>query len=196
MSASTLIKPIPTAADNGEASAIQPDEFNPFAPFTDMWETGMRRWWNLTRHVMGIDHAEVGQTPRDAVWSSGKAVLYRYRSDNRTVRQPILLVVSLVSRAFILDLQPGNSYVERLLEEGFDVFLLDWGRPRRRGCRQHARDLLRRVPAPGRREDERDRRKRRRDLVRLLLRRSADAAVRRRPPRRPDPQRGRDGHAG
>ena len=131
MPPSTLTKPIPRSGADGASAGpgSSAADLMPFGPFLDMWETGMRRWWNLTRHVMGIDRAPVGQTPRDAVWSSGKAVLYRYRSDSRTVRQPILLVMSLVSRAFILDLQPGNSYVERLLEAGFDVFLLDWGVP-------------------------------------------------------------------
>ena len=90
---------------------------------------GVKRSWNLTRHLIGIDRAQVGMTPRDEVWSRGKSVLYRYRSDDRSVRPPVLLVMSLVSRAYILDLQPGNSFVEHLLSEGFDVFLLDWGVP-------------------------------------------------------------------
>ena len=102
---------------------------NPLGFMADEFNKGMKRSWNLTRHMMGIDRAETGQTPRDAVWSSGKTVLYRYRSDDVTVREPILLVMSLVSRSFILDLQPGNSFVEHLRDRGFDVFLLDWGVP-------------------------------------------------------------------
>lgn len=90
---------------------------------------GVRRSWNLTRHVLGIDRAEIGTSPKDVVWASGKAVLYRYRSETRTVGPPVLLVMSLVSRAHILDLQKGNSFVEHLLERGFDVFMLDWGVP-------------------------------------------------------------------
>jgi len=34
-----------------------------------------------------------------------------------------------MSRPYFLDLRPGNSFVERLLQAGFDVFLLDWGDP-------------------------------------------------------------------
>ncbi len=90
---------------------------------------GVKRSWNLTRHMLGIDRAATGATPRDAVWRSGKSVLYRYRSDAVTVGEPLLLVMSLVSRSFILDLQPGNSFVEHLRDAGFDVFLLDWGVP-------------------------------------------------------------------
>src|SRR5262249_45176315 len=41
-------------------------------------------------------------------------------------RPPILIVHSLVSKSYILDLLPGNSTVAFLVGEGFDVFLLDW----------------------------------------------------------------------
>ena len=36
---------------------------------------------------------------------------------------------ALINRPEIFDLRPGNSFVEFLLEEGFDVFLVDWGVP-------------------------------------------------------------------
>ena len=42
---------------------------------------------------------------------------------------PVVFVHSLVSRSYILDLRPGNSTVEFLLGEGFDVYMLDWGVP-------------------------------------------------------------------
>ena len=49
----------------------------------------------------------------------------------RSVRyaQPLLIVTSLVSRSYILDLLPGSSAVEFLRAQGFDVYLLDWGIP-------------------------------------------------------------------
>ena len=103
--------------------------FDPVLYLNKEFNRGVKRTWNLTRHMLKIDRPDVGVTPRDAVWSEGKSVLYRYRSDHRSVRPPVLLVMSLVSRAYILDLQPGNSFVEHLLDEGFDVFLLDWGVP-------------------------------------------------------------------
>ena len=34
---------------------------------------------------------------------------------------------ALINRPDIFDLRPGNSFVEFLLEQGFDVFLVDWG---------------------------------------------------------------------
>jgi poly[(R)-3-hydroxyalkanoate] polymerase subunit PhaC len=75
------------------------------------------------------DDAAIGITPRDVVWTHRKATLYRYRSTSRTHALPILLVFALINRPDIFDLRPGNSFVEFLLEEGYDVFLLDWGEP-------------------------------------------------------------------
>ena len=81
---------------------------------------------NGVKLVAGLDRPRLGQTPRDLVWSDGRCRLYRYRSDQRSLRPPLLIVFSLVSRSYVLDLQPGNSFVEHLLHAGFDVFLIDW----------------------------------------------------------------------
>jgi polyhydroxyalkanoate synthase len=37
--------------------------------------------------------------------------------------------MSLVSKSYIFDLRPGASFVEVLLDQGLDVFMLDWGVP-------------------------------------------------------------------
>jgi polyhydroxyalkanoate synthase len=79
--------------------------------------------------IAGTRRPTVGATPRDVVWRRGKAQLLRYRSDKRTRRPPVVIVWSVVSRAYILDLRPGHSFIEQLLEAGIDVFLLDWGIP-------------------------------------------------------------------
>jgi len=71
----------------------------------------------------------VGTTPRDVVWQRDKVTLFRYQSDRRTHRPPLLLVMSLVSKSYIFDLRPGASFVEVLLDHGLDVFMLDWGIP-------------------------------------------------------------------
>lgn len=75
--------------------------------------------------------AVIGQTPRQLVWTHRGTTLYRYRSSRRQHPHPIpvLLVFALINRPEIFDLRPGGSFVEFLLEQGFDVFLLDWGVP-------------------------------------------------------------------
>ena len=77
------------------------------------------------------DEARVGQAPKDVIWQQGTAKLYRYRSTTPTVYPvPLLMVHSLVSKPYILDLIPGNSFIEYLVGQGFDVYMIDWGTPR------------------------------------------------------------------
>ncbi len=94
-----------------------------------MWSSADRAL-EMTRVVLGSADAPVGLTPKELVWRKNKARLYRYvRSEPATQRTPIFLVLPLINRAYILDLRPGASFVEFLLGEGFDVFLIDWGIP-------------------------------------------------------------------
>lgn len=79
--------------------------------------------------LLTTSEAPVGVTPRDVVWTHRKTTLYRYRSQSRERAIPVLLVFALINRPAIFDLRPGNSLVEFLLEQGFDVFLVDWGVP-------------------------------------------------------------------
>lgn len=74
--------------------------------------------------------AETGRTPQEVVWRKNKARLYHYEPHaEKTHPVPILMVYALINRPYILDLTPGNSLVEHLTGQGFDVYLLDWGVP-------------------------------------------------------------------
>ena len=76
--------------------------------------------------------APIAQTPKELVWTLNKAKLYRYipvvRQQKRH-RIPLLLIFALMNWPYILDLRPGHSFVEYLVGQGFDVYLLDWGAP-------------------------------------------------------------------
>ena len=85
-------------------------------------------WPHVVDVVLHSKNARVGTTPRRRVWKRGNTVLYRYRRDTpATHREPVLLVHSLVTQPWILDLTKTRSLVRSLLAEGFDVYLLDWG---------------------------------------------------------------------
>lgn len=92
-------------------------------------ERSLLRARNGIRYVRGTNRPKLGVTPKDVIWERDKAQLWRYRSDAVTVQQPVLIVTSLVSRSYILDLLPGSSSVEFLRDAGLDVFMLDWGIP-------------------------------------------------------------------
>ena len=83
---------------------------------------------NGMRLVAG-DPIRVGVTSKDEIWRRGKVTVSRYRSQQVRYRPPVIMFLGLVSRPYILDLHPGNSVVERFLDAGLDVFLLDWGIP-------------------------------------------------------------------
>jgi polyhydroxyalkanoate synthase len=82
-----------------------------------------------TNILLTTEDAAIGSTPRDVVWTHRETTLYRYRSPDRRYRVPLLLVFALINRPEIFDLRPGSSLVEFLIEQGFDVFLVDWGYP-------------------------------------------------------------------
>ena len=92
-------------------------------------ERSLLRARNGVRYVRGTHAPQIGATPKEVVWRRGKAELWRYRNGPVRYGPPVLIVHSLVSRSYILDLRPGNSLVEYLTAAGLDVFLLDWGVP-------------------------------------------------------------------
>jgi len=84
---------------------------------------------NGIRYATGGVRPESGLTPKQVVWSRGKAVMWRYDSDQRTRRTPVVVVYSILGRSYILDLRPGTSFVQWLLDAGLDVYLVDFGIP-------------------------------------------------------------------
>lgn len=92
-------------------------------------ERSIRRARNGIRYVSGTTRPKVGATPSEVVWQRDKAQLWRYSGGPVRFDPPVLIVHSLVSRSYILDLRPGSSTVEYLVNAGLDVFMLDWGVP-------------------------------------------------------------------
>ena len=95
----------------------------------DLFERQMLRVRNGLAYLTGANLPTVAQSPRDLVRKRDKARLWRYRSGQRRYRPPVLIVHSLVSKSYVLDLLPNTSMVRYLVGEGFDVFLLDWMPP-------------------------------------------------------------------
>jgi polyhydroxyalkanoate synthase len=76
--------------------------------------------------------APIAQTPKEVIWTLNKAKLYRYipvLPKEKRHPVPLLLVFALMNRPYILDLRPGHSFVEFMINQGYDVYLLDWGAP-------------------------------------------------------------------
>ena len=81
--------------------------------------------------AFGRHEPEVALTPKDVIYERGTMRVYRYRPVcDEVYRVPVVFVMSLVSKAYILDLVPGQSFVEYLVNQGYDVYMVDWGVPR------------------------------------------------------------------
>ena len=74
---------------------------------------------------------KVGQTPADVVHRENKWRLLRYRprAEGIAHKTPVLMVPSLINRHYVLDLMPGKSFAEWMVEQGFDTYIIDWGTP-------------------------------------------------------------------
>ncbi|KQW36090.1 alpha/beta hydrolase [Rhizobacter sp. Root404] len=90
----------------------------------------------LQRGIKGLEYMSsggpaLGVTPRDLLQQRGTLALYHYRPmTDEIYRVPLLLVMAVTNRGYILDLAPGQSLVEYLLKAGYDVFVIDWNAPR------------------------------------------------------------------
>ena len=73
---------------------------------------------------------EVGTSERQAVHHDGKLTLYRYRPTTEVTNPvPVLIVYALANRPYMMDLQPQRSLLRGLMDQGLEVYLIDWGYP-------------------------------------------------------------------
>jgi len=64
------------------------------------------------------------------LWQAGSSRLLDYSTPETPKNAPKVLVLpSLVNRAYVLDLLPGHSAMVRLSDAGLRPYLLDWGAP-------------------------------------------------------------------
>jgi len=89
------------------------------------WMLATARWLE----VLFYDHKPgTGLSPKELLWRKNKSKLYHYQANTeRKYRTPILFIYALINKSYVLDLAPGNSIVEYMVKEGFDVYMLDWG---------------------------------------------------------------------
>lgn len=81
----------------------------------------------LARAVELVD----GATPHRVAWRSGPVTLRHYAAPERRSAVPLVFVMPFINRFRVVDLEPSSSLVGRLVARGLDVWLVDWGAPRR-----------------------------------------------------------------
>ena len=95
----------------------------------DESERQLLRMANGSRLMLQGTPAPVALSRRRAVGFRGKARLYYYPPTGApAVKTPLVLFPYLgISRPYIFDLRPGESFAEHLATEGIPFYLVDWG---------------------------------------------------------------------
>lgn len=75
-------------------------------------------------------------------WSQGSTRLLDYRADPAGHGRPVLVVPSLINRAYILDLLPKRSLMRYMAAKGLAPFLVDWDAPGEAECRFTLTDYI------------------------------------------------------
>lgn len=72
----------------------------------------------------------VGLTPHAVIHRQNKLVVRHYAPDpTRATGTPVIVVPSMINKAWICDLEPDRSLVGALSAAGHPTYLLDWGEP-------------------------------------------------------------------
>jgi polyhydroxyalkanoate synthase len=104
----------------------------------------LRRLENLGHGLKRAVELEGGATPHQVVWRRGPVTLRRYSPASGQARGavPLVFVMPFINRFRVVDLEPGSSLVGRLVARGLDVWLVDWGAPRRLDAGTDFEDLV------------------------------------------------------
>ncbi|MDX1595957.1 MAG: class III poly(R)-hydroxyalkanoic acid synthase subunit PhaC [Nitrosopumilaceae archaeon] len=82
------------------------------------------------RLVSAPDEISLETTPHDVAHKIDKVRLLHYKPvTDKQHKVPLLISYAIINRYHILDIHPQKSWVRNLLEQGFDVYMLDWGSP-------------------------------------------------------------------
>lgn len=79
-----------------------------------------------------IEEVDVATTPKELVWECDKVKMFHYiRETPPKCAIPVLVSFAIMNRHDVLDLQPDRSLMKKLLDEGLDIYIMDWGYPTR-----------------------------------------------------------------
>ena len=81
-------------------------------------------------NLANLGEPEYADTPREALYKEDKLTLWHFKGEKKpTAKTPTLIVYALVNTVWMTDLQADRSLVRNLLDQGEDVYLIEWGYP-------------------------------------------------------------------
>ena len=89
-----------------------------------------RKLTEMKKLLSNIEKIETGQTEYEVIKETGLFRLLHYKpTKERVYKHPLLIVYALINKSYILDLQPNKSWIKNILDQGINVYLLDWKSP-------------------------------------------------------------------
>lgn len=98
-------------------------------------EKAQQRVSKASEVLQGRLNTELASTPYEIVYEEDRVKVKHYiRNENaeNKLKIPLLVVYALINRETMLDLQPDRSVVKTFLEGGIDLYMIDWGYPKRK----------------------------------------------------------------
>ena len=94
----------------------------------------LNRTGRVEAPMADASHFKVGRdlavTPGKVVFQNDLIQLIQYDATTETVnRRPLLLLPPWMNKFYILDLRPGNSFIQWLVDQGHTVFVVSWVNP-------------------------------------------------------------------
>jgi polyhydroxyalkanoate synthase subunit PhaC len=132
-------------AANAHSSADQPESKPPGLPIRITPDKLLLELQQFSQKItrgsqrlaaLGEQQLAIATAPKDEIWRSDMVRLYRYRPTGADASPkpsgvPVLIAYALVGRYQMIDLEADRSFVRKLLDQGLDVYMVDWGHPTR-----------------------------------------------------------------
>lgn len=98
-------------------------------------EDAQKRASRASDVLLGDLNSDLATTPYEVVYEEDRIKLKHYfRSETaeNKLKAPLLVIYALINRETMLDLQPNRSVVQTFLNNGIDLYMMDWGYPTRK----------------------------------------------------------------
>ena len=90
----------------------------------------LKKLTEMKRLLSNIEKIETGQTEYEVIKETGLFRLLHYKSTKeRVYKYPLIIVYALINKSYILDLQPNKSWIKNIVDQGINVYLIDWKSP-------------------------------------------------------------------
>jgi polyhydroxyalkanoate synthase len=98
-------------------------------------EIAQKRASKASEVLQGQLNTDLATTPYEVVYEEDRVKVkhyFRKETAENKLKVPLLVVYALINRETMLDLQADRSVVKTFLDGGIDLYMIDWGYPKRK----------------------------------------------------------------